>query len=545
MEDTRRNLAAPETAQTPAQAQAVPRDLWRSLMLFNGYRLFVGGLLIALIVVFGASLPLGTSNPLLFMRTSVVYVVLGLMLQFAVHMRVPRFELQLGMQVVTDIVCISILSYASGGIQSNLDMLLLVSLAAAGLVGRSRIALFFAALASIAVLLQHSWAVISYGAPVTQYVQAGLLDIAYFATAGLAYALARYASVSEKLAEQRGVDLINMAEVNRLAIQDMPDGVLVVDGDGVVRQHNASAERLLGYSFPEGAMLEQCSPLLMERFVAWRQDFDSQTVNRKSRLLRLPFSDSPIRIHFLPVEHEGFWGAVLFLEDMRRVQAQSQQLKLAALGRLTANIAHEVRNPLSSISYATELLREGEHDAEQERLFRIIMDNTARLNRIVQDVLQLNRRDRAQAEPLLLADVLPAFVTTLCQAENVDPAIFRVEVGADCVVDFDRGHFDQVLWNLSNNALRFCNKKAGSVQLRAWCNHGEQVLLQVSDDGPGVDADTASQLFEPFFTTAPNGTGLGLYIARELCESNGASLSYQRQSGGACFRIVFGGRDEQ
>lgn len=531
-----------KSLRSRAYPPLAPEELWRSISLFNLYRLVLGCLFVLLVKTVGDALPLGSSDLPLFFRTSIVYVVLVLISQLAIRLRQPSFSLQLAFQVGTDIVCMTVLSHASGGIQSSLGMLLLVSLAAAGLISRGTITLFFAALASIAVLLQHSYAVLVQDAAISQYLQVGLLSAAYFVVAWLAHTLAKYAIASEKLATLRGVDLANMAEANRLVIQDMPDGVLVVDGQGVVRQHNPSAERLLGYTFPPGGnvTLEECTPLLAGRFAAW-----GLSHGQGSEVLRLPVTNRQARVSFLPVQREGFWGAVLFLEDMQRVQAQAQQIKLAALGRLTANIAHEVRNPLSAISYATELLQEEKHDAAQTRLFQIILDNTARLNRIVQDVMQLNRRDRVQAESLRLADVLPGFVAELCQAEHAAQDVFRVEAGQDCVINFDRGHLDQVLWNLCRNALHFCRKQTGSVRLRATHLGGDGVVLEIGDDGPGVAPGAMPQLFEPFFTTTAGGTGLGLYIARELCEANGAALEYRQQAGGgARFRIEFGGQDE-
>jgi len=446
--------------------------------------------------------------------------------------------LQLAFQLGTDIACVTVLSHASGGVQSNLGLLLLVSLAAAGLISRGRTTLFFAALASLSVLLQHSYAVLTQDAEVALYLQAGLLSIVYFAVAWLAHTLAKYAIASEKLAAVRGVDLANMAESNRLVIQDMPDGVLVVDGHGVLRQYNPSAERLLGYAFSTAGSitLAQCSPLLADRFEIWRQN-----QGRGYEVLRLPVTHRQVRVRFLPVQREGFWGAVVFLEDMQRVQAQAQQIKLAALGRLTANIAHEVRNPLSAISYATELLREEIHEPAQERLFQIILDNTARLNRIVLDVMQLNRRDRVQSEAINLAEKLKHFIDGLHHTEGVAQEVFIIDVGADCVVNFDRGHFEQVLWNLCRNALRYCNKQPGSVKLRAQRADNGRVALDVVNNGPQIDAEIVQQLFEPFFTTSVGGTGLGLYLARELCEANGATLEYLVQTDGeVCFRIMFG-----
>lgn len=532
------------TLRLHAYSAPSSEELWRSIYLFNNYRLILGALFVFLVSRFGDSLTLGSSNMPLFFRTSIVYVALALVSQLAIKLRRPRPNWQLALQVGTDIVCLTVLSHASGGIQSSLGMLLLVSLVAAGLIGRGKITLLFAALASIAMLLQHSYALLTQEyAEIAQYVHAGLLSTAYFAVAWLAHVLAKYAIASEKLATLRGVDLTNMAEANRLVIQDMPDGVLVVDEHGVIRQFNPSAERLLGYTFPaEGNVtLNDCAPVLAEQFTTWRQNR-----GKSHATLRLPVTNYQVRMRFLPVQRESFWGAVLFLEDMQRAQAQAQQIKLAALGRLTANIAHEVRNPLSSISYAAELLQEEKHDPAQARLFQIILDNTARLNRIVQDVMQLNRRDRVQAETLRLADILPAFVAKLCLSEHVAQDVFFIEATPDCAIKFDRGHFDQILWNLCHNALRYCRKQAGSVKLRLLCPTDGGAILEVADDGPGIEPEIAQQLFEPFFTTAASGSGLGLYIARELCEANGARLEHVPQAaGGACFRITFGEQNER
>ncbi len=548
----------------PYDASAT-QALWRSIYLFNIYRLALGSLFVLLVNMFGDTLSLGSSDLSLFFHTSVIYVVLALVSLVAIKLRRPYFNWQLAFQVGTDIVCVTLWSYASGGIQSGMGMLLLVSLVAAGMISRGRITLLFAALAAIATLLQHSYAVLVQDAVVAQYTQAGLLSAAYFAVAWLAHTLAKYAIASEKLAAQRGVDLDNMAEASRLVIQDMPDGVLVVDERGVVRQHNPSVARLLGYAFPDSGnvTLQESVPFLAERFAAWRQQrersSDSNSISQVKQanavspmkwnwneVLSLPLTRHQARVRFRPLQRDGFWGAVVFVEDMQRVQAQAQQIKLAALGRLTANIAHEVRNPLSAISYAAELLREEKHDPAQERLFQIILDNAARLNHIVLDVLQLNRRDRVQREECNLAEKLPLFIDGFHHAEGVPREVFAIKASAACLVDFDRDHLEQVLWNLCRNAVRYCQKRASSVHLHAWRQDNSRTVLEICNDGPAVAAEAVQQLFEPFFTTAVSGSGLGLYIARELCEANGAVIEYrQRAQGGACFRIEFGGRDER
>ncbi len=533
------------TGSFPSLQTAAPlsqESLWRSISFFNLYRLVLGGVLMLMASIFGEALSLGTGQQSWFFWVSAGYTLLVLASVLAVNLRKARAGLQLGFQVCTDIVAVMLLIYFGGGIQSNLGMLLLVSLALAGLISRGRITLLYAALASIAILLEHGYSVLTRDASVALFLQAGILSTSYFALAWLAHTLSKYAVASEKLAFLRGVDLSNMAEANRLMIQDMPDGVLVVDERGVVRQSNPGAERMLGYVFPPSGKtrLAECSPVLEALFAAWRQN---KALGHE--VLRLPGTNHPVRVRFLPVQREGFWGAVLVLEDLQRVQEQAQQFKLVALGRLTANIAHEVRNPLSSISYAAELLKEQEHAPAQARLFEIILDNAARLDRIVQDVMQINRRDRVQTETLDLEARLQEVVENLCQVEQVSRSVFDLHVDPSCKARFDRGHFEQVLWNLCRNALRYSQKRPASVRVRAFVSDEGRAVLEVLDDGTGVPADAVQKLFEPFFTTDAGGTGLGLYIARELCEANGAMIEYRRTlEGGACFRIIFGGGNE-
>jgi len=525
-----------------AGSDSVSGEMWRSLFLLNIYRLLLGSILLLLVWIFGNNLLLGSRDLPLFYEVNIGYILLTLITLPLIKFQRPHFNIQIAIQVGTDIVCIVLLSYASGGASSNLAVLLLVTLAAAGLICRSRITLFFAALASIAVLLEHSYSVLSQEASVAQFMQAGLLSTAYFAVAFAAHKLSKYAIASEKLAALRGVDLSYLAEANRLVIQDMPDGVLLVDERGVVRQSNPGAARLLGYVFSgdHKESLHECSPLLEALYGVWRQ-----SRNNRDEVLNLPLTHCMVRVRFLPVQREGFGGAVVVLEDMQRAQAQAQQVKLAALGRLTANIAHEVRNPLSSISYAAELLQESEQVEGQARLFNIILDNAFRLNSIVLDVLQLNRRDSVQKVTFNLAELLPYFIENLQHTEKFSNGIFEIDVPAKCMVSFDRGHFDQILWNLCRNALRYCQRQPGSVKLKVKNTEEGRVELEICNDGAMIPVELVQRLFEPFFTTSVGGTGLGLYIGRELCEANGSRLEYKpSKDGGTCFRIIFGVDDE-
>ncbi len=512
-----------------------PADFWRSLRYYNFYRFFLAILFATVAGLMDTRLHEVVGNPLLFFAASLFYLASVVLSFVMLYLHKPRFVRQLALQVGGDILVFPILSYASGGIQSNIGLLLLISLAAAGLISRGRITLFFAAMASITMLLMQSFAVLHDDAPVGQFVQVGLQCMAYFAVAWMAHSLAKYAVDSQLLAQRRGRDLVSMSEANRLVMRDMQDGILVIDEYGEIAQMNPSAARLLRHTPTSGEALSEYFPMLFGQYALWKK---YGTTSRDTLQLDVGVQ---ARLRFISVERDAAQGAVIFLEDMQRVRAEAQQIKLAALGRLTANIAHEVRNPLSAISYATELMQEGKVDTQQQRLLQIVLDNTQRINQIVQDVMQLNRRDRAQPEHIEAREWLAGFCEEFSRAEKLAPGVLALLVNGEYPVEFDRGHLRQVLWNVCGNGLRYGQRKTGSLVLMME-RDANVVILSVQDDGSGVSPEHIPRLFEPFFTTAPQGTGLGLYIAKELCEANGARLDYHPRMGhdGACFRITFG-----
>lgn len=536
------DVATTAPSSPPAQRD---RDLlsgaWRSLLYFNAYRLVVAALLLVAATAAEQLPQLDVGNRAMFLGTASAYVFFALASFASISAQQPGVQLQLGLQVCADIVFMALLMHAGGGIGSGLGLLLLANLAGAAIISGGRLALFYASLASLAVLLTHAYEVVTAAASPGLFVQAGLLSIGFFATAWVAHSLAQRAVASERLAEQRQVDLASQALVSQLVMQDMQDGVIVVDSRGAVRQINSRAEQLVGPLAKAAEVpLREYSPPIAARLARWHANPDGGSLEP----IRTVLSNTLTAARFVPVGPGGGQGVVVFVEDLTRVQAQVQQLKLASLGRLTANIAHEIRNPLSAINHATELLQEEPGMREHHgRLLQIIHDNVQRLDRMVQDVLRLNRRDRAVRETFLLGDFLRTFAAEFAQIEKVPGDVLRVRMELEPTVVFDRSHLNQVMWNLCRNALRYCQRKPGSVRIEgAPHSSGDSIAVRVLDDGPGVDEALRAHLFEPFFTTNSAGTGLGLYIARELCEANGATLGCEESEGpGARFTILIKG----
>ncbi|MBP9931843.1 MAG: hypothetical protein KBF63_21410 [Rhodoferax sp.] len=514
----------------PGDSDAI-EPFWRSLRFFSMYRLLIALLFMVAALVFGDTISLGTQDPLLFDRVAAVYVLLSIAFLAVLLRRPRRFSLQLSVQVALDIAALTLMMFASGGQKSGIAILLLVVVAGAALVGQGRMTLFYAALASVAMLLEESWRALTRDADPADFVRTGIISIAFFATAIIARLLAQRVVANETLARERGRELDDQLRISERIIRDMEDGVLVVDADGRVRLLNPRAEALLAVAATSGAELATLSRELAERYRVW----SAQPVEMVEMLRQE--SGRLLRVRYLPSAESGS-NALIYLEDMERVQSQAQQLKLAALGRLTANMAHEIRNPLAAISHAAELLAEEDVDPLRQRLARIIHDNTRRLNRLVTEVLELGRRDRAQPETLRWQVFLSGFMEEL--ALHDESAGKRVRVGGlDVELRFDRGHLYRILWNLMGNALRHASSADGAVRLEAKpATTPSRVELHVVDDGPGVDEAQRNQVFEPFFTTHGAGTGLGLYIARELCEASGARLELLDEGPGAHFRIT-------
>ena len=444
-------------------------------------------------------------------------VVLGLLL--------PRVRMSLEwaitLSLAGDIALLVIYMHQYGGVQSGFGMLLLPFLAVASVLVTGRLALFHAAMATLAVFGSVMLDVLGGMSVPRELFQSALLSIASFVTSSTTWLLARKVRESERLAAERGGQLASLNRVNALVLQALREAVVVLDGQGVVRHFNSRAERVLGH-VQRDATLPELMPLIQRWQRAGYPPY-AQTVESNIR-------GQQMIGRMVPLEESGVRLVVLFLQNVADLAAEAQRLKLTALGRLTANIAHEIRNPLAAISHASELLAEDAADPATQRLAGMVQANTRRINRLVEEVLQLNRRDRVRSEMLELRRFLPELVDSFVLANPDTAGCILTRYKGAVSTRFDRGHLQQILTNLLSNGWRHSSATTGAVRIEV-----EHDCIRVIDDGPGIAPDTQSHLFEPFFTTESSGTGLGLYIARELAEANGARLDYQPPGG--CFRL--------
>lgn len=471
-----------------------------------------------------------------------------------------RFLLQLLSQILVDIGVISLLYVSAGGAKSGLAILYLFPLAGCAILAPLLWALFFVSVVSL-ILLGESAYQLARDIPEVSISHAGLYGAAFFAAALVINRLAAKLIRQEALAARRGEDLQLQQAINRMVIADMGDGILVVSSEGVILTANPAAERMLGMSFADAEMrfkLTDIAPLapVAEAFFAWLPQAvaphgesglaegpevfvmikpPEEAISYAGSAMRGLRHDlaAHLKLRFAKVYAEGRLTdlTVIFLQDVTEIENQAQQLKLASMGRLTASIAHEVRNPLSSISYAASLLGEEQTSPAQARLLAIVGDNVKRLNCMIEDILKLSRKAQPQAAPLALEDFFAETLEEFREIHGLAKDLIRVGSMANLYVWFDPLHLREVIFNLLANALRYASGCPDSIRVYAMPDGAGRLELHVQDDGAPITPQVRAHLFEPFYTTSSKGTGLGLYLARELCINNGAMLDYEYHAG--------------
>lgn len=527
-------------AQPGASEHRDSEQAWQRLLYLGYYRTGLAGLFVILDLLDQTPPPFGEHNLTLFTTVALLYAAFGVATLFTIKWRRPDYHVQVYFHVLFDIAAITILMHASGGVRSGLGMLLVVAVAGASLLMEGRTSRLFAAIATLAVLAEQVFVRLEAAPFAAGYTHAGLLGASFFATAILAHVLAQRLRESEALAERRGVDLANMAQLTEYIIQRMQTGIVVVDASDTIRLINESAYQLLEIADgAEGQAIGKDCPELRRQLRLWWSDPDMEP-----QIFRATDTASEVLPRFARLGTDETAGTLIFLEDTAAMAQQAQQLKLASLGRLTASIAHEVRNPLGAISHAGQLLAESpDIKPHDQRLTQIIKEHSERVNTIIENIMQLSRRDRAQPEELALRPWLEGFVGEYCDHYQIDPAGIRIEVQPeDTRVRADPTQLHQIVWNLCDNGMKHNRPTGGPwLQLRAGLpDDSQNPYLDIIDSGPGIAPELVQHIFEPFFTTASDGTGMGLYISRELCESNQARLAYiPAREGGCRFRITF------
>jgi two-component system sensor histidine kinase PilS (NtrC family) len=517
-----------------AAEHPTPED-WRILRALSFYRL----LLVTLLLVLYQSGYLGRIfnefNSRQFYATCVVYAVLSLLLLLPIVYRKPRAEWQAHIQFLVDAAAILALTYACGGVASGLGMLVVTPAVGSSMLLSPRMALVQAAAATLATLgmeVYRQYPDYDTG----PFTQAGILGLMFFATGVAASVVAQRARQSEAKATQAGIDLVSLGQLNESVIEHMQTGVAVIESTGNIRLLNAAAARMLDAN--AGQSLPECAPGLQQALEGWQQG---------RAAVETPVASRPGTEEVIPRFRRLGWGesgpTLMLLDNARALRDQALQMNLAALGRLSAGIAHEIRNPLSAIAHAGALLAESpELSPENQKLLSMIQRHSERIDKIVKDVLALSRKSAPDPAPIRLRPWLETAVAQYREGHPQPPRAIRFDkVAPEFTLRFDESHLQQVLFNLWDNSFVHGAREGRPVEVEvaAGQDKGSGTWLEVRDNGPGIPSDLRDRVFEPFFSTSHKGTGLGLYLARELCEYNHSRLSYRHSGSGACFRLAF------
>ncbi len=519
-----------DSAQHPT-----PED-WRILRALSFYRLVL--VIVQLVLQQSGYLSriFDGFKPGLFYAACVVYAVCAALLLLPIVYRRPRVELQAHGQFFVDTAAITALAYACGGVPSGLGMMMLTSAVGCSMVISTRMALVQAAGVTLVMFAEEVYRMYpEYDTgPITQ---TGILGLMFFATSLAANAVATRARKSEALAAQAGSDLASLAQLNESVIEHMQTGVAVVERGGSIRLLNAAAAQMLGAR--RGQALRDCAPGLSAALSEWR---DAPAPGGEGPVAPRPDADEVVP-RFSKLGWDDDAPVLVLLDNAHALREQALQMNLAALGRLSAGIAHEIRNPLTAISHAGQLLAESdEFSPENQKLLTMIQRHSERIDKIIKDVLALSRRETSTPAAIRLRPWLEQAVTQYCEGYPGEMRVIRYDqVDAGFSMRFDASHLQQVLFNLWDNSFQHggADGRRIEIELATGPVRDGTPWLEVRDNGPGIRPDLRDRVFEPFFSTAHAGTGLGLYLARELCAYNRARLAYRESPHGACFRLSF------
>jgi two-component system sensor histidine kinase PilS (NtrC family) len=528
-----------------AAVPPTPTDLaWRVIGLVNLYRLLVPPSVYALFVFSGSDASLGSVNPDLFLWICVMYFATGIAIVAGGRRLLPNLRATTFVHAMVDAVSISLLMYASGGVSSGLGILFVVPVGAMALLADSRDAFVLAAVATLALFSQQIASHLLGHAGPYDYPSTGVLGAIVFLVALLAWPVARRLRDTEATVRRQQVDLANLAQLSQYIVQNLRESIVVVDHENRIRLINESAATLLGdrSAYP-GALLGEASPQLLYLLETWRQ----RTASPATPAQTFVAADGGhvIQPHFASLGGSEPAPVIAFLEDTELLAAKIQQSKLAGLGRLSASIAHEIRNPVGAMSHAAQLLAESANlSDEDKRLTEIVRTNGDRVRQIIENVMSMARRENSRPERLMLASWLASFREEFSATMQIKPERLAISaLLADVEIQVDPSQLRQIVWNLCENAVKYGTHEPYSEvsELRVGrMASTARPFLEVADRGPGIAVQHREKIFEPFFTGNERGTGLGLFLARELAQTNGATLLYEpRTSGGSLFRLVF------
>lgn len=497
------------------------QQAWLFLKIFLLYRVLLSSLLIILYQSQFSQMLIATRYLQLYNYSSKIYLILSIVSGFFAVWRIINYSIQTQSIIFVDIIVITLIMHSCGGINSGFGILLAGSLAASGLLIGGRCSMVFAALATVSIFIEQIYAIGFNEVSINTYPTVGMLGATFFITALLSYILAKRSEQSQILANQQQQTIVTLEALNQYIIQHLQSGIIIINQHQQILTINEAALGLFFHSQTPLNLTEVSAPLVVI-FQKWIDD-----KNQDFFILQRPEQASlHVRFSLLNTENEPFY--MIMLEDIILHNQRLQQSVLASLGRLTANIAHEIRNPLSAITHASQLLSENpDFSSENSRLTEIILNHSQRVNKIINDILQSSKRNPANRKKIELNEYLKHYLQDFKSEQGIAHQFLQLRLCKNKLSSLmDLGHFKQIMDNLCENALKYGLPEKESIIIKL-SEVNAYPCIDIIDNGDLLNAEVISHLFEPFFTTSDTGTGLGLHLSRELAELNQASLSYR------------------
>lgn len=497
---------------------------------YSAYRSIMSACLLLIFFITYQQLGTEYQYPQLYLYVLVSFIAIN-NLQLIILKKIKSLiSQQLTLIFFVDVVALSLLTLAIDGPNLHLSLLFVITIFAASLLLASKKALIITLVAMISVIYQFFLGTLFQVSSLTNIGNSALLAFLFFVVYGIGQVAIKRFQILENLNFSQSIELNRLQNINRSILEQIETGYLVLDENCHVVLSNPAACELLGippvYTHDKYPLYKS-QPDLFELL-----EFDELQNGEK---FQFESQQSRFHIHVhvqkLLVPHQTL--TLLVLQDAQKLNQHVQQLKLAALGQLSASIAHEIRNPLAAIVQANELLIDSPTE-QQQLLSKMIHKQTGRIDRIVQDTLNMVKNK--ETHPVLI-DLVP-FIGQFIQEDLFD-VTEKIHVHIpikDIAIHFDEAQLRQILINLIRNAIRHNAPDSDYVELNIY-PHENKIKIDVRDFGSGVNAKDQASLFQPFFSTEITGTGLGLYLAHSFCEANQAQLNYIEQQQGACFRM--------
>ena len=510
---------------------------WAAVQIYHYYRL--GSALLLAILYYGGFLHVSLSFYPALRLTMVLYIISALVSLFCVKVDQKNLKGFLIIEGCLDLIFITVLIYLTRHVDLNLGILMNVIVAAMGILMPGRMALFFAALASLLLLFEGLLEYWQGQYALQGFFLTGLHGIALLATAITVAVLSSRLRKSQVLAEQKSLALLDLERINDFIVHRLRSGIIVVDAHQRIRVINEAARCVLNMEYQdEGMELQDISPSLSNYYRCFREK-ENYSISGWSVLV----PDLNMIALFLPLISAHQSATVISLDDVKRISDQTQQIKLASLGRLTASMAHELLNPLSAIRHAMECFSENENASQNNnKIFSIIEKHVDRMRDTMKNVLMISQRRQYHPSSLELKPWLKNFIVEYLSFDKNDISFKMLEHSIDAKVFFDKTQLYQILSNLCDNAVHYGKNSSGRTIITIAIERDvktQYVVLDIRDEGSGIKEQDAEHIFEPFYTSSENSTGLGLYISKELCMANRANLLLMSSSSGAFFRLVF------